>query len=58
VEFDWLSEHHPSFPEIIEKTATQFENVKRVLMCINGYEQHEDGEGFYAINCDEEWEKK
>lgn len=57
-EFDWLWEMHPFFPEIVEKTALQFPNVKRILLCINGYEQHENGEGFYSINCDEEWRKK
>jgi hypothetical protein len=57
-EFAWLWERHPSFPEIVEKTAMQFPNVKRVLLCVNGYEQHENAEGFYAVNCDEEWRKK
>ena len=54
-QFGWLSEAHASFPEIVRKTATQFPNAERVLMCINGYDLRADDERFVAISCDEIW---
>ena len=57
-EFDWLTERDSSFQEIVIKTATQFPTVKRVLMCINGYELRDDDEKFKATNCDEIWRKQ
>ncbi|HEY8559025.1 MAG TPA: GerMN domain-containing protein [Pyrinomonadaceae bacterium] len=57
-EFGWLTESPPSFPVIVKKTATQFPQVERVLMCINGYDLRADDEGFAALDCDEQWRKK
>lgn len=57
-EFAWGATERAFFPDAVEKTALQFEGVKRVIVCVEGLKSYDSPDSFYHRKCPKIWWEK
>ena len=57
-DFSWGATMREFFPAAVERTALQFEEIDRVVVCVEGLKSYDSPDSFYHRKCPKYWWKK